>query len=1379
MHKHSNIFKLTCFYCKYEIHKYNKSNKYIKFKNQLKPLCRYCTSKKHKPLEIIYKDIDTQCRICRKPVMYKKCIACSICDHFYHEKCLNLSKDDITKIETICNFYLCPICNENALPNLVDTIKLNRPNVEVLKTSKQCFTCINKISKEKYTDKYFIYNDRKRCVSKECSCLGRNIPVREKNYIEFLDCSVCKNEVKYEAIFCDLCQHWVHPYCNGIDKNELKELSSNHKRENWHCIKCSSELYPNYLLNVTGSDKVSLKVKSKDVLKSEFVTHDDCSICLKKVSGHETISCSTCNHWIHKKCIGYFKNRTEYQNFLHYYSTKPWDCPACTSEMLPFVLLDNEEFYMLLLDMFSEPSYLNKENFQQIYAKLNNVNFFNCPDASNDPEKNKYLNEIDPDQNFHTIDSCNYIIDIGSISIKSTKELTMMTFNIRSLKKNLNNYVNQILSKLNCKVHVICLTESWLGPLDNIKDFTLDGYHPPKYQNRIGNLHGGGVITYVHKDITKIRAVKNLSFVDEFNHCLATEITINNKSATFLNIYRSPNKLNDSFIDKFDIVIDKAKSKFCYVLGDMNYNLINVDKHDATRSYYNLLTSSSFKPLITKPTRITDNGQTLIDHIWTNDLRNTSLHKSQIVITDITDHFPCITVVSSPDITLKGYQTISSRVINDENRTKFVQKITDVKDSLFFHIKNVHQPSLEQKYNDYFFHLSKVYEECFPIKTKKVHTKTLSKPWITPEVQKLIDKKNVRFSKKHKNRTEENNKKFKEAKENMDEAIDKEKNKYYKNLIEGTNNNARKKWNAIRTIINRKKTEQSSCPIPNNILGQHYSTVAEKLAEKLQQLEQDDIPNGSKHSNNRNLSRQTFSFNHTTDREVYELILKLDSSKGPGIDNMDIKSLKSVANIISPHLSSLFNLSITNGIYPQCFKIAKCVPVFKGSPLDPSLPVNYRPVSILTAINKTFEQILHRQLTTYLEDHKLLPPCQYGYRKKHNTSQAILDFTDCISKALKDNMVTIAIFMDLSKAFDTVDKSILKHKLEDLGLDEMSTLLIDSYMSNRRFCMSNDNAQYNLSYGVPQGSILGPLLFIMYIYDMTNITEENKSIVYADDTTVLVKGKNLLEAKQHCNDILTRFHQYFTLNKLSINPSKTKFMVYKPSYRGNQYKKLLVDVTNTNVTMADSILEQVSSIKFLGVTITDKLTWEAHKQQVYNKVCKTLGILYRCKDVMDDKELLKMYKTFIQPYFLYAIEVWGHTVLNSEQDILIKLQSKVLRLIFNCKRSDDAWRHNNGQIKSIKHLYSDVIKKICLKHHYELLPCNFSKFLMPDFNAIQLQNRVTRISLEQMYNYRNSFTSTNTPFKYNCVKIWNSQSVDLKTLPYTSSKEALFKSLKL
>ena len=174
------------------------------------------------------------------------------------------------------------------------------------------------------------------------------------------------------------------------------------------------------------------------------------------------------------------------------------------------------------------------------------------------------------------------------------------------------------------------------------------------------------------------------------------------------------------------------------------------------------------------------------------------------------------------------------------------------------------------------------------------------------------------------------------------------------------------KWDAIRTIINRKKVSQSLCSIPNNILGNHYATFAEKLSRKLPKLSIDDIPSTSNHSkfikSQKSNSTCKFQFKPITEREIYESILKLDVSKGPGIDNIDVKILKYIADLIAGNLASLFNLSIIHKIYPLCLKIAKCIPIFKGSPLDPTLPVNYRPISILTSINKIFEKALHSQM---------------------------------------------------------------------------------------------------------------------------------------------------------------------------------------------------------------------------------------------------------------------------------------------------------------------------------------------------------------------------------------------------------------------------------
>ena len=164
-------------------------------------------------------------------------------------------------------------------------------------------------------------------------------------------------------------------------------------------------------------------------------------------------------------------------------------------------------------------------------------------------------------------------------------------------------------------------------------------------------------------------------------------------------------------------------------------------------------------------------------------------------------------------------------------------------------------------------------------------------------------------------------------------------------------------------------------------------------------------------------------------------------------------------------------------------------------------------------------------------------------------------------------------------------------------------------------------------------------------------------------------------------------------------------MIYKPVY-GHKKNKSMNDTTNTKIIMDDTPLKQVTSIRFLGVVINDKLTWENHKKLVHTKICKSIGLLYKCNKIMTNNDCINMYKTCIEPYFTYAIEAWGHSIL-SEKDLLVKLQSKVLRILFNCYRTSDAWKHSNGQISDIRDLYSTVIKKICMKQQLEALPKNF------------------------------------------------------------------------
>ena len=390
-------------------------------------------------------------------LLYKNYIAHSICNNLFHGKCLDLNKNDIDKIYKVCNFFMCRLCISETLPNLPDTENNLKSMITNKPKYKQCFTCNNTIQKYNYVNKHLLYGEKRHLLCEKCSKLSVNIPVKNKNLIEFQDCSICNKQVKYESIFCNLCQHLVHPYCNGIDKQTLSELGK--CEDDWYCFNCNLKIYPNYLLN--NKIKSKTEVNKSKALK-EFITFKDCSVCSKNVTGNQTLSCSMCKHWVHKKCIGQFKNKTEFQDFLHYYSNKPWDCPNCIAEILPFIFLDNNNFHMLLMEIYTKPTYLNKDNIETTYAKLKDRHFYNPKETAannNDHKPDKQLNDIDPDLNYIFHDTCDYTYNTEDIKVNSSEGLAMMTFNICSIKKNFDNFVDLIF-RLECKIHIICLTET-------------------------------------------------------------------------------------------------------------------------------------------------------------------------------------------------------------------------------------------------------------------------------------------------------------------------------------------------------------------------------------------------------------------------------------------------------------------------------------------------------------------------------------------------------------------------------------------------------------------------------------------------------------------------------------------------------------------------------------------------------------------------------------------------------------------------------------------------------------------------------------------------------------------------------------------------------
>ena len=382
-------------------------------------------------------------------------------------------------------------------------------------------------------------------------------------------------------------------------------------------------------------------------------------------------------------------------------------------------------------------------------------------------------------------------------------------------------------------------------------------------------------------------------------------------------------------------------------------------------------------------------------------------------------------------------------------------------------------------------------------------------------------------------------------------------------------------------------------------------------------------------------------------------------NKAIGLDNISARLLKDSSHVIADSLTALFNRSLSTNTVPSIWKSGRVTSLFKsGNRCDPN---NYRPITILPTISKLLEKIVHVQLYSYLNEHKLITPSQFGFRPKLSTGVALAHFTDNILSNMDSGRFTGAAFLDLSKAFDTVNHESLISKLECLGLDQDSIDWFKSYLSERSQTTSVGDivsAFAPMSIGVPQGSILGPLLFIIYVNDLPSCKIVSNMTIYADDTVLYYSSNDANKLEETLNADLVTVSGWFRDNLLTLNGSKCKFVLFGSAQKLKTIRDLSIYADNHTIECA-------KSFKYLGVTVQQNMSWTEHVDKVCTKINQRLGILRRIKHLLPIHARVTLYNSLICPLFDYADFVWGDKNNSSLMSHLQTLQNKAAKLILD------------------------------------------------------------------------------------------------------------------
>ena len=701
--------------------------------------------------------------------------------------------------------------------------------------------------------------------------------------------------------------------------------------------------------------------------------------------------------------------------------------------------------------------------------------------------------------------------------------------------------------------------------------------------------------------------------------------------------------------------------------GDFNLNLFNIsDSTSKASSFLDIFGSFGFLNTITKASRLANQSFTALDQIFLNDL--SIFCRSGLLIDSPSDHFACFVELNlkKPRTAHDPYRTSRSFTLDNLNRFK----ASLLSQSWLTVINNDCVHSACDSFLDIFFEL---YEICFPIKRVKFNKRFHPLQPFMSKALLVSRSRNLKLSQiARKSPTDINKENYRQYRLIYNNLVRAAKKKYHNKKIEDAGSDSKKLWSSIKEAINVPAKSNYIGPILNdenillhddtlkaNYFNIFFSTIGNRTAQFIPTSNHsfaDFLPPPCPNS----LFLEPISPNCFAN-----FTLSIKPKMSNDINGMNMKFIQSIIHEIKFPLSVIFNLSIETGTFPNRLKLSKGIPIYKKG--DKLLLDNYRLVCLVDNFSKPFEKIMCSRLLEFLNQNNFFLDSQFGFRKRLSTKHAILAIINYITKHLNENKFVLAIFLDVMKAFDSVNHSILFSKLENAGIRGVALDWFRSYFENRSQKVFLNNVYSDnicrILLGVLQGSILGVILFLILINDIQLSCPEVLCIIFADDDTSLMEDVSLEGVIEKANIGLNKLVEWYSANKLAIHPGKSNCMLFHNSNRRNNtvqnnnnqinlqddlafdvpYLPIYINLNNTgenNITKI-SLVKVVpncdqNAIKVLGFWLDNKLNLKVHIDHVYSKISRSLYSLKMMKRLLDNRHLKLLFSAYLKSHIDYA-----------------------------------------------------------------------------------------------------------------------------------------------